>query len=313
MQMIFNELSLIENDMDENRAAQIFEQFISTYSEAIKKKNGFAREILTVSDLKTLTLSREYNVSKWRNHIKDRDILRRFMDMCDRQMIVDLCQDESELICEKGSGKGLLAAYENSGFCISFTYDPYWESYEIPGKYYSLTEDAEYSVNVYNLSGPNQLTEHSMDFEKIKREKISNIVTPRQLLDQLDQLFPSLIFHEVALNQLRGEIQVYHIPALCGKLACLEEYFSKWDGGKFDETAFPSKSVSPQSRETLKRFKKEHTFSFPEEQVVVSYHIRYTGNIPGRIYFHPAGRLKKAYICSLTTKLPTVSEPKMHI
>ena len=39
MQMIFNELSLIEKEMDENQAAQIFEQFISTYSEAVKKKN----------------------------------------------------------------------------------------------------------------------------------------------------------------------------------------------------------------------------------------------------------------------------------
>lgn len=75
MQMIFNELSLIENDMDENQAAQVFEQFISTYSEAVKKKNGFDRGILTGLDFNSLTLSRGFHVSKWRNHIKDRDIL----------------------------------------------------------------------------------------------------------------------------------------------------------------------------------------------------------------------------------------------
>lgn len=133
------------------------------------------------------------------------------------------------------------------------------------------------------------------------------------MLESLDDLFPSLIFHEVALNQLRSEVQVCHVQALCNKLMLLEKYFCNWDGKEFDEKAFPPKSVSPQSKETLKRFEKEHTFSFPHEQIMVSYHMRYTGNIPGRIYFHPAGEIRKAYICSLTTKLRTVSEPKMHI
>ena len=313
MQMIFNELSLIENEMDENQAAQIFEQFISTYSEAVKKKNGFDRRILTGLDFNSLTLSRGFHVSKWRNHIKDRDILRRFLDMCDRQIVVDFCQDESELICEKGAGKGLLAAYENSAFSISFTYDSYWKAFKIPCRYYSLLENAETSVQVYNLSNQDQLKEYSENIEEIKKKEIIQINTPEQLLDRLDSLFPSLIFHEVALNQLKDEVQPYHIPTICKKLMSLEQYFSEWDGEKFDETAFPPKSVSSQSKEILKRFKKEHTFSFPDEQIVVSYHIRYTGNVPGRIYFHPAGWLKKAYICSLTTKLPTVSDPKLHI
>ncbi len=313
MQMVFNELSLPENEMDENKAIQIFEQFINTYSEAVKKKNGFDRGILTGSDLKLLTLSRGYTVSKWRNHIKDREILRRFMNMCDRQIMIDFCQDESELICEKGSGKGLLAAYENAGFGISFVYDSYWEAYEIPCDYYTIMDDTISFVKVCNLSHPNQLEEHAQHIREVRERELSRINTPEQLLDGLNILFPSLIFHEVALNQLKGEVQTYHIPALCSKLMCLEQYFAKWDGRKFDEAAFPSRSVTPQSKETLKRFKKQHTFSFPDEQIIVSYHMRYTGNIPGRIYFHPAGWLKKAYVCSLTTKLPTVSEPKMHI
>ena len=61
MQMIFNELSLIENEMDENKVIRIFERFISTYSEAVKKKNGFHRGILTILDLKTLNLESKYN------------------------------------------------------------------------------------------------------------------------------------------------------------------------------------------------------------------------------------------------------------
>ena len=185
--------------------------------------------------------------------------------------------------------------------------------FEIPCQYYSLKEDHTFSVSVYNLSNEKQLQEYSGQISQIRKRDFSGINTPQQLLERLDVLFPSLIFHQVALNQLEGQVQVCHVGTLCNKLMSLERYFSKWDGERFEEEAFPSKSVSTQSKQTLERFRKEHTFEFPEGQVLVSYHMRYTGNIPGRIYFHPANKLKKAYICSLTTKLPTVSEPKKRI
>lgn len=172
MQMILNELSLNESETDINKAVQVFEQFIHTYSNAIKKENGFERSILTERDLKSLEIAAGYNVSKWRNNTLDRDLLRRFIDMCDRQVITDFCQDETELTCEKGSGKGLLAAYENEAFCISFVYDSYWERYEISCTYYSLAEDYTLPVSVYNLSHPDQLTEYSRHFQEIRKKRL---------------------------------------------------------------------------------------------------------------------------------------------
>lgn len=313
MQMILNELSLNENEMNEDKAIQVFEQFISTYSEAVKSEYGIDRSILTGTDLNLLSLSNGYTISKWRNNTSDRDMRRRFLDMCDRQEVIEFCQDESEVTCDKGRGAGLLAAYENSDLCISFVFDSYWELYEIPCNYYSLLEDCTYPIKVYNISQKGQLSQNLACFQQMRKKEILEVKTPHQLLEKLDSLFPSLIFHEVAINQLESEVQICHIGTLCNKLMLLEQYFAKWDGSEFDDKAFPIRSISPQSKETLKRFKSEHTFSFKDENIVVSYHMRYTGNLPGRIYFHPAGKLKKAYICSLTTKLPTVSEPKLHI
>lgn len=313
MQMIFNELSLCTREVHQSEAVRILEQFINTYSKAVKGVDGFERTILTSVDLNSLELTKGYYVSQWRNNTQDKDLLRRFVNMCDRQEVLEFSQDEAELICEKGNGKGLLAAYENESFCISFVSEPYWDMFEIPCHYYSLKEDQTFSVHVYNLSNEVQLEEYSNQITEIREREISGINTPQQLLERLDELFPSLIFHQVALNQLEGQVQACHVGTLCNKLMSLERYFSRWDGKRFEEDAFPSRSVSPQSKNTLERFKKEHTFDFPEEQVLVSYHMRYTGNIPGRIYFHPANKYKKAYICSLTTKLPTVSEPKKRI
>ena len=313
MQMILNELSLCTGEVHQSVAVRVLEQFINTYSKAVKGDNGFERTILTSVDLNSLELTKGYFVSQWRNNTQDKDMLRRFVNMCDRQEVLEFNQDEAELTCEKGNGKGLLAAYENESFCISFVYEPYWDMFQIPCHYYSLKEDQTFSVSVHNLSNEAQLEEHSSQISEIREREISGINTPQQLLERLDELFPSLIFHPVALNQLEGQVQACHVGTLCNKLMSLERYFSKWDGERFEEEAFPSRSVSPQTKETLKRFKKEHTFEFAGKQVLVSYHMRYTGNIPGRIYFHPANKLKKAYICSLTTKLPTASEPKRRI
>lgn len=313
MRMVLNELSLCTEKVHQSEAVRVLEQFINTYSKAVKGTNGFERSILTSVDLNSLKLAKGYYVSKWRNNTQDKDMLRRFVNMCDRQGILEVDQGEAELRCEKGYGKGLLAAYENESFCISFNTEPYWNMFEIPCQYYSLKEDQTFHVRVYNLSSEAQLEKYSGQISEMKEKEISGIRTPQQLLECLDELFPSLIFHQVALNQLEGQVQACHVGALCNKLMSLERYFSKWDGERFEEEAFPSRSVSPQSKSTLERFKKEHTFEFTDAQVLVSYHMRYTGNIPGRIYFHPAYKLRKAYICSLTTKLPTVSEPKKHI
>ena len=133
-----------------------------------------------------------------------------------------------------------------------------------------------------------------------------------EFLDKLHEYYPTLEFGKVARDQLKNGIEHQHFKTIRLKLYELECVFSKWDGGQVLETMFQSK-MTPESTETLKRFKDEHTFLVGNKTVLASYHIRYTGKLAGRIYFYPDRESKKCYICSLTTKLPTVSEPSKRL
>lgn len=176
MQMILNELSLCTGAVHRSEAVHKLEQFINTYNEAVKSANGFERAILTSVDLNALELTKGFYVSQWRNSTQDRDMCRRFANMCDRQEVLEFNQDETELTCEKGSGKGLLAAYENEAFCISFVFDPFWDKFEIPCDYYSLEEDQTFSARVYNLSDKSQLEVESGKIHEIKEKKFLGLI-----------------------------------------------------------------------------------------------------------------------------------------
>jgi len=315
VKLIFNELSLNPELVDIYGARDAIKGFVLTYNEAIKEEHGFERGITTCIDLNRLVVANDYPISKWRNDSEvDRDLIRRYIGICDKQSLEEIFDDEIEVRCNRGGeGKGLLGAYENKGICISFTHDAYWRKFKIDCEMYSLVDDEISHIYILNLSEKNQLSEHYDELQKLRKREINSIVTPEQLLENLDFLFPSLVFNQVAVEQIIHTVEVQHVSIICNKLLELERYFSSWGGKVFDESAFPTKSVSPQSKETLKRFKKQHTYEFDGKEIVVSYHMRYTGNIPGRIYFFPDADIQKGLICSLTTKLPTVSEPKMRI
>lgn len=314
MKLVFNELSLGEEQIDMNRGRDVIEQFITAYSAAIGVEYGFEREVSTCVDFNSIYIAKDYPISKWRNEPDiDRDLKRRFIGMCDKQDLTDFVEDEAELKCEEGQSKGLLAAYENQAVCISMSYNTYWNDFYIKCEYYSLIEDSTSNVIVQNISSRDTLSNYSEEIRKLRRREAEVIRNPQQFIEKLNVLFPSLVFHQTAINQLKREIQAQHMSIICNKLLELEKYFSKWKEGAFDSSCFPVRSVSPQSKETLNKFKKEHTYQFGNKEIIVSYHMRYTGNIPGRIYFYPDTAERKALICSLTTKLPTVTNPKLHV
>ena len=313
MRLFFNELSVRTEELDVYSVRTVIEQFIITYNEAVKKY-GFERAITTCEDFNNIMLAKDYPISKWRNDAGvDRDLARRYRGICDKQNVEALLEDEIEISCDKGNGRGLLAAWENNGVSISFANDEFWKNAKIDCRLCMIDEDEVSTVQVLNIAEKQQLVENGDLIQNLKKSEVQNITTPKQLLASLDSLYPSLVFNKVALEQLKNLVETKHVCAICNKLYMLENYFADWTGGVFDESAFPTKSVSPQSKETLKRFKEEHTFQFEDKQVIVSYHMRYTGGIPGRIYFHPDSQTGKGLVCSLTTKLPTVTEPTMHI
>lgn len=315
MNLVFNELSIADNENNIYKGVSFFEKFLQTYSAAIGNGVGFDREIYTAVDFNNLKIANDYYTYMWRNDQKtDRDLVRRFKGMCDRQQISNFFDDESEMYCYDKKGEGILGAFLNGMTLISLASNSSWTEYRLKCHYYTVGDDNEQQVEIDNISSEQQILKHIQEFQEKKKNEVSICNTPEDLLKNLYALFPSLVFHEIAINQVKNQLEKQHVGTVCRKLYELEQYFKTWDGNQFDLESFPIRSISPQSKETLARFKNEHTFIFEKnKKVIVSYHMRYTGNVPGRIYFYPDPETQKALVCSLTTKLPTVSEPKLRI
>lgn len=303
MQLVFNELSLVDIPNEIENGKLFIEKFISAYNSAVKEKYGFSRSIQTCVDLNYIEIAKNYYAYQWRNST-DRDIARRFSGLCDRQIITDMLEDEVELSCCKGIGKGLLTAHLNNEFLFSLATHNYWENFMFSGNLYDLSDDSNSEVQVYNLTSGKQLDDNSLLIAEIALKQIYELNSGEKLLSEINNIYPFLIFHKNAQDQLKNEIESQHIPALCKKLSEINTYFSEWNGGAFEPQKFKTK-ISPESQATLEMFKTEHTFSFEHKDVLASFHLRYTGNIPGRIYFCPDNSTGKGLICSLATKLYT--------
>lgn len=187
-----------------------------------------------------------------------------------------------------------------------------FEKLKVEGSYFSVDNAQTTDVNILNISCTNDIEDNLELWKTRKKIEYEEDVDIDEFITKLPEYYPNLKFGKVAVNQLRCDIEHQHFKTVRMKLYELENVFNEWNGERISGDMFQSK-MTPESSETLKRYKEEHTFDVENQMVVASYHIRYTGNIAGRIYFYPDKVTRKCYICSLTTKLPTVSDPKMKI
>lgn len=313
MEMIFNELSVSKERLSVLDANELFSCFLNTYSNAVVADFGISRSITTPQDFNDLEISLGYYVAQWRNSSSvDRDEKRRFLGICERQNIsTPSTEDYQFLQFGDTVGRGLQIAYEKQRPLISIPSDESWKQHEIESLLCDVENEEENKIFLKNIYCDESLRTHS-DWIKNETEKEHlKIRTAEAFLSNIPTLFPSLIFHHTALTQIRSQVNPVNIPTIVEKLLMLEKYFSTWDGGKFERSEFPPRFVSPESEATLSRFKADHSFEWEETNLLVSYHVRYTGgNIPGRIYIYPFHEQRKCLICSLHTKLPTVSDTK---
>lgn len=312
MELVFNELSIPQIISDKETGIESFECFLKAYSYAVSKYS-FSRSILTAHDLNDIIISNGYYSSIWRNDCHtDRDLKTLYKRMCDLQQILEP-SDDLEITFEGTAGKGMLIAYIDELFMLSIPSEMKFNQFKIQGDCYSLETDQTTRVTLSNISSVKNIDDNQSEISDYINKHRVEYNSLKELLENISTAFPNLVFGKEARNQIKTQLQIQHLSAVINKLKQLDDYFSHWDGERFDMTCFPNKSVSPESKETLNRYKDEHTFVFDGEPVVVSYHIRYTGNIPGRIYFYPDQKSKKGLICSLTTKLSTILYPKSKI
>lgn len=312
MQLVLNEISTAKEPRDQYTAWAAFSLFLSVYSDLVKKYASISRDMLTSCDINSIELSPGYSVAQWRNSDIDRELKRRFLSLCEHQKIV--VPTEEAVLCNTYSGEcgmGLQLAAEIDAPLISFSFLDEWKRSQIPCSIYRTVDDVVTSEFLYNFSTKQTVLDNQAWLVAQARKEIHEIKTPDQLIEKLDTLFPSLVFIDNASRQIERELSLVTTPIVAEKLYQLEVYFSGWDGLEFRQDGFPARTIAPESQSTLNRFTKEHTFLYGEQEILVSFHMRYTnGDYPGRIYFYPDHVNKKCVICSLTSKLPTVTEPK---
>lgn len=309
MQLVFNELSL-NDTIEYEEGISCFYQFINTYSKAVKE--GFDRAVRTYIDFNVIPIADHYHSYQWRNREMDRDIVRRYQGLCDRQDLKERLDLPFELYVNGKHGEGILYAVLHDEVLFSISGHDIFKVFQLEGMLYSLEKEEETTVEVVNVSSVSDIEDHKNMWQVRKRMEVEGNISKDDFIKNLSNYYPNLVFGDLALKQLKVDIEQQHFKKVRMKLNEIESVFRDWDGGEVRNDMFASK-MSPQSPETLNKFRDEHTFEVNGEAVLASYHIRYTGNIQGRIYFYPNSENKKCYICSLTTKLPTVSAPKMRI
>lgn len=311
MQLVFNELSLSKDKIDVYTTNLIIKTFLHVYSQVQTNCPFVKRGLLTPCDFNDIELFPGYNISKWRNSSIDPDDKRRLLGICDRQNVTSSYSDEILVEYQGEAGLGFNIAHENDYPLISFSFSEKWKQPCLVCSVTDLQFEEIYEKELINFSDAASCYANDSWMETRGKEELNSINTASAFISCYNEIFPSLIFLDNAIDQINNQVECANIPTIVEKLMKLEKFFSQWDGNGFDTSCFPKRLVSPESKETLSKYRNEHTYKYGESTVVVSYHMRYTGgDIPGRIYFFPDHERKKGVICSLHTKLPTVSDPK---
>lgn len=315
MQMILNELSSKFPSKSIEDGRQVMSAFLDTYY-AVKTLID-NDEVLLDQDYRSLELAPSYRLEKWRNDPEvDIELRRSFRSLLNRSQIYS-----SQEFRELGSwnlnadfyhgemqSNGCLLAYEMDGVAISFLSDDYWKCSVINGTYVNLLEDGSLkssAAQVRNVSWKGNVLDFQRYYEQqIKDMRMVQIHSGRDIVMHRGTLFPNLIFCDNALNQLKNEISPSETWQVYKKLLELQTLAG---GG---QTVFRKEHLNhatPESQDTLDRFKQEHTFRLPDESYeLFSWHIRFTGSYAGRIFFVPKLENHHIIIGHIGQKLPTV-------
>lgn len=115
----------------------------------------------------------------------------------------------------------------------------------------------------------------------------------------------NLVFCRTAENQLKQMQNPVTVRQVCKRLLELQEYFSS-SPKVFDKSQL--NHATPESEITLQQYNREHAFQLPNgEYQIFSCHMRFTGNIAGRIFFFPDIKNNRCYIGHIGKKLKTVT------
>lgn len=310
MQMVLNELSYKFPANTVWDGQEVMKKFLLLFIKGTEA--GLEDKLIVRKTFDGTLLSKGYPIEKWRNDEKVDIEIRRFYKRLNEkaEFIENELEEElkaKEFQCTKGPGMGFLIANELECLAISFFTDTIWDSNIVAGKISTVDEENELVVEeceVYHASKEKHVDDNLRWIEKKLSEKKFNIINGQDLWRKREELYPHLIFCSSTRRNIFN-LQKKELRQVLKKLELLESYFKTWDGCSFVREAIPN--VDPESDVTLSQFKGEHTFITPDNRkIIFSWHIRFTGDYAGRIFFEPDRQTKKGIIGHIGNKLPTV-------
>ncbi|MED4953935.1 hypothetical protein ABEO75_09760 [Paenibacillus macerans] len=314
MELVFNELSLRDPSDSVIVARQRMCDLVFVIRDYYQQRLG--RDLRVSDNFIYEFIGKDYKIIQWLNDQEvDIELKRFFKASITRKPYIDPHMEShlyssfqsSEFQYKELKSKGLGIAYLLNGTSISLQSNEEWNSHSISLSFVELDQDGEIyedTVSIRHISNITHINIHKPYYDQLKKIKFNDL----EWRNNLEQLFPSLVFCDRAIAQLfefqKGELILGQIK---NKLIELNEYFDAWDDGGFKSEVIASK-VTPESQRTLEQFAKEHTFLCPDgEYRVFSWHLRMTPGA-GRIFFIPEEKTRKCIIGHIGNKLKTVND-----
>ena len=201
---------------------------------------------------------------------------------------------------------GALYAYLNDDCLISFSSDSRWLTDTIDAVYKRIDEEADKQIKLPNVADEETVRSFQKKYGgSLLADSLEAITTGQDILTNATELFSNLVFCDTAKRQLKQERNPVLIKQISKRLLELQEYFES-KPKIFDQKKL--NHATPESQATLTQYRREHTFQLPTGKYeVFSWHVRFTGNYEGRIFFLPDISRAKCYIGQIGGKLKTVT------
>ena len=314
MDYIFNELSIKEVD-NIHSARSILEDFVKTCSKAQKTLSLSTLRIPeTIGSLYNIVLTKDYPVAKWCHDQQiDHDIRQKFYlivanpPLLKEEEINELdIYESSDFKYDDKKSKGLGVSFLLQTLSVSLKTDDCWNTNNISLIHEYIDSKYEFistPIDVKHGSNISHIDDHLNYFLEKRRLIISKC---SEIWNQRETSFPNLIFCGKTHRQLTKGLSSRYVFQIYDRLKSLDEYFSTWKTGNFDESDFKSKhniTCSPESDCTLRLYGDQRRFSIPGKGTeLFTLHIK-TGDL--RFYFFPDILTRKAYIGYIGVHLDT--------
>ena len=299
--MYLNEKAWNECQDNSYTAQKALHEFLKIY---MKMSFEYHMEGIYVPEGQELQLkSTIYPIAKWMAEV-DRDERTRLLSFWSKR-IVYKPEEDAELLCQNETMIGGTEAILTDSFVISPCFTNKWEKLDIIGRLYTIDEEEPEDVVLTNVYSDRQLNLDKIQKILLRHRKPS-IYSYQELWERREELFPMLTFCPSVENDLK-KLEKSYIHQVHRKLMELELYCEKNRGKPFQKDLLSK--TTPETEETLRKYKIEHTFSNDEgKQYLTSWHMRFTG-IPGRIFFVPNYQSDRILVCYIGKKLKTVLNP----